>query len=312
MKTNFNFSGSEPRSVGAKSTRLGPRSSAWSMWFPLIALLLPALVWKDTVTPRASMWLLSLAIFFGCKWLTWRQQKLPGTFSRRDAAYLFGWPGLDAKSFLDPNSKVCKPRLISWISALVNTLFGAALLWGLARTVPASQPILRGWIGLFGLIFVLHFGTFHLLALAWQRLGINARPLMQTPIVATSLADFWGRRWNSAFNRLAHDVLARPLYRRIGITRTTLIVFLVSGIIHDIVISVPASAGYGLPTLYFLLQGVGVLFERSKAGQGMGLRKGTGGWLFTLIVAAGPAFWLFHTAFIMRVIIPFMQTIHAI
>ena len=68
--------------------------------------------------------------------------------------------------------------------------------------LPASSPLLVGWCGLLGLIFLLHFGTFHSLALTWQSLGVNARPLMRAPIVATSPSEFWGQRWNSAFSAL--------------------------------------------------------------------------------------------------------------
>lgn len=67
-----------------------------------------------------------------------------------------------------------------------------------------------------GLIFVLHFGSFHLLSCAWRAAGVDARPLMHWPVAATSLADFWGRRWNTAFRDLTHRFLFRPLTRRLG------------------------------------------------------------------------------------------------
>src|SRR5262249_31909327 len=150
-----------------------------------------------------------------------------------------------------------------WSVAFLKTLFGAAMLWALAPMFPDTGSFLKGWIGMIGLIFLLHFGFFHLLSLFWQSVGIDARPLMNAPIKATSLAEFWGRRWNSAFNCFVHDKIFRPLHRRVGAAGATMCVFLVSGLMHELVISVPAGAGYGLPTGYFLLQGVGLLFERS-------------------------------------------------
>jgi alginate O-acetyltransferase complex protein AlgI len=47
-----------------------------------------------------------------------------------------------------------------------------------------------------GLILTLHFGLFQILALFWQRLGVAAEPIMKAPLRATSLGEFWGKRWN--------------------------------------------------------------------------------------------------------------------
>ena len=142
------------------------------------------------------------------------------------------------------------------------------------RRVPAEQPLLQGWIGLFGLIFLLHFGSFHLIALFWQAMGIDAQPIMSKPILSRTLSEFWGRRWNLGFRQLAHEFIFRPLHKRTGVAVAGLLVFVASGLIHDLVISVPARGGYGLPTGYFLLQGLGVTFERSRWGAQIGLQDG--------------------------------------
>ena len=54
------------------------------------------------------------------------------------------------------------------------------------------------------------------------------------------------------------------------------------------------------------------MFERSTPARRIGLQKGLPTRIFTLIVAAAPAFWLFHPPFVHRVIIPFMQAVHAL
>jgi alginate O-acetyltransferase complex protein AlgI len=195
--------------------------------------------------------------------------------------------------------------------AALNTLIGAALIWGVARTAVPADPLLAGWLGMVGVILVLHFGTFHLLSLGWRTIGVNARPIMQNPLRSTSLAEFWGRRWNTAFHELAARFTFLPLRPIVGRGGATLLVFLLSGSIHELVISVPARGGYGLPTAYFLLQGLGVACERTRLGRTVGLGRGCRGWLFTVVVAAAPAFWLFPPAFVRNVILPMLAFIGA-
>lgn len=89
-------------------------------------------------------------------------------------------------------------------------------------------------------------------------------------------------------------------------------VFLFSGLLHDLVISVPARGGYGLPTLYFVLQGGGVMLQRSSFAKHFGLAIGIRGWCLTMLFLIAPLFWLFHPYFVLRVILPFMQAIRAL
>lgn len=89
-------------------------------------------------------------------------------------------------------------------------------------------------------------------------------------------------------------------------------VFLTSGLIHDFVISIPARAGYGLPTLYFLLQGIGVLFERSTVGKKLQLGRGAAGRIFAAVVTVGPLGLLFPPPFIERVVVPMLHAFGAV
>ena len=259
------------------------------------------------------MWTLSFAIFAGLKWMTWWKARARIAHGAgRSVAYLVAWPGMDAETFLDADKHPAKPTAQDWLWAVMKTALGAALLWIVARRVPEEQSLLRGWIGLFGLIFVLHFGSFHLIALFWQAMGIDAEPIMSKPILSKTLSEFWGKRWNLGFRQLAHEFIFRPLHKRTGVAMAGLLVFAASGLIHDLVISLPARGGYGLPTGYFIVQGLGVTLERSALGRSLGLQKGPTGWIFMIIVTAAPAFWLFHPPFVLRVILPFMHAIHAL
>jgi len=259
------------------------------------------------------MWALSVAIFAALKWSTWwiARDKVPANVGR-SLAFLLAWPGMDAEAFLDPRSRPDRPRLREWLWATAKTALGMVLLWVIARRIPAEQSLLRGWTGLFGLIFLLHFGSFHLIALFWRANGIDAQLIMASPILSKTLSEFWGKRWNLGFRQLAHEFVFKPLQKHTGASIAGLLVFVVSGLIHDLVISVPARGGYGLPTAYFIVQGLGVVFERSALSQRIGLQKKLPARIFALVITAAPVFWLFHPVFVQRVIIPFLQATHAL
>jgi len=135
---------------------------------------------------------------------------------------------------------------------------------------------------------------------------------MNWPLASVSLSQFWGRRWNTAFRDLTHRFLFRPLAGWLGIRGALFTGFACSGLVHEAVISFPAGGGYGGPTLFFLLQGVGLLIERSRVGRGFGLGAGWRGWLFTMGMLLAPATILFHGPFVTRVVVPFIQAVGAL
>lgn len=289
------------------------QAHSWVGWAPITILTLGVTVCRNLLPPWEFMWCLSFAIFAGLKWLTWwkARKRVPHPFWR-SVAYLLAWPGMDAAAFLDPSVHVKKPTWRAWLWALSKTGTGGFLIWIAVRYVPAQEVLVRGWVGMLGLILLLHFGSFEAGALFWQRLGVEAKPIMAVPFRSTSLSEFWGNRWNLGFRQLAHDLIFLPLQKRLGAGGAGFLVFIVSGLIHESVISLPARGGYGFPTSYFVLQGLGVALERSKFGKRLGLRQGSRGWLFTAAFTAGPVFLLFHPWFVLRVILPFLEAIQAL
>ena len=286
---------------------------SWIAWLPISVMPLTAVACRNLLPAWVFMWILSVAIFISLKWLTWWMARSRVAHPAwRSTAYLFAWPGMDAENFLDAGQHVSRPAPTSWLWAIIETALGATLLWMVARSVPQAEPLIRGWLGMFGLILLLHFGTFQVLSLLWQSIGVKAEPIMSAPLRSASLGEFWGKRWNLGFRQLAHQLIFGPLRRTIGAGAAGFLVFGVSGLIHDLVISLPARGGYGLPTIYFLLQGTGMTIEHSRFGKRLGLGQGVRGWTFMMAFLAAPVFLLFHPWFVMRVMLPFMRVIHAL
>jgi hypothetical protein len=303
------------RSCASGACGINAKASLWPVGvLPLLMLPVSALLVAPLMPRWGFMWAMAFALYAGCKWLTYCEARARRVAPDRLRAlgYLLTWPGMHAAAFLYGTDRPVQPRRSEWTVAALKTVFGAALIWVVARIAAPVNPLLAGWIGMVGATFVLHFGTFHVLSLAWRRIGVNAVPVMQNPLRSGSLAEFWGRRWNTAFHELATRFTFRPLRPAVGLAGATLLVFLVSGLIHELVISIPAGGGYGLPTGYFVLQGAGVAGERTRLGRQFGLGRGWRGWLFTVIVTAGPAFWLFPPPFVRNVILPMLAFIGAI
>ncbi len=290
-----------------------PRVSQWwKGWAPLAVLPAAVVLFAPAAWPAwLFMWVLAFALFFGCKWLTWRRTQTPRATPLRHAGYLFAWPGLDAAAFSNPDRTPKCPSVAEWLFAFGKLASGLAILYGGVRAVPAEYPYLVGWVGMIGIVLALHFGAFHLLSCAWRSIGVEAAPPMDWPLAATGVSDFWGKRWNRAFRDLTHRFLFRPLVARVGARGAVAAGFLFSGLIHEVVISLPAAAGYGGPTLFFAIQGAALLFERSSIGRRIGLGHGLRGWLFTAVALLAPVGLLFHPPFVLGVVVPFLHAIGA-
>lgn len=281
-------------------------------WVVLIALPLVVGMGAWPGSPWVFMWSVAVAMGLAGKWLTYRDALRHGGSGdfTRTVGWFIGWPGLDGRAFFSRTASPPRPSRAEWLAALAKLLLGVALVWSFAPRALPHHSLLGGWLGMVGVVFVLHFGLFHLLSSAWRWAGVNAAPIMCNPLAAKSLAEFWGARWNTAFSIPARRLVLMPLARRVGLSRATALVFLLSGLLHELAISLPARGGWGLPTAYFALQAAGLAFERSVWAEHLRLN----GWrarLFTLTVTALPAFWLFHPPFVERVILPMLHAFGA-
>jgi alginate O-acetyltransferase complex protein AlgI len=289
----------------------------WHGWAPLILLPTAVIAFSPADWPRwAFMWLLTFAIYCGCKWLTWRRTPAPSAPLWRHVGYLLAWPGMDAPTFfnLHRQAYVTRPSAAEWLSAAAKSGLGLALFFGLARWLQSwdADPYVIGWVGMVAVLLSVHFGLFHLLSCGWRHAGVAAVPLMNWPLVSVSVADFWGKRWNLAFRDLTHRFLFRPLTRQVGPRFALGAGFVFSGLVHDLAISLPAHGGYGGPSLFFIISGVAIFLERAPLGRRLGLGVGWRGWLFTLAILLGPVYLLVQAVFVEGVMVPFMQAMGAI
>lgn len=258
--------------------------------------------------PWQLMWVISFAIYAICKSMTWIGAGTPR--SKKAMAYLLFWPGLNAQAFIRDEAKPPTDR--EWTFASIKFSLGLLIFFGLARLIPEEYVDVIAWIGMIGIVFILHFGLFHLISCFWRSRGIQAEPLMNWPILSRNLGEFWGARWNTAFRSLANRFFFRPIIRRLGMKRSWIALlasFLISGIIHDIVISLPAGGGYGGPTAFFALQGLGILLESHFRKT---ILSGWTGRLYAAIFLILPVGLLFHGTFLRNIIIPFMEATGAI
>ena len=260
------------------------------------------------------MWTVATTIYAGCKWLTWRRTPIPTASVGRQTAYLLLWPGMDAAAFLDAHrtTSIMRPKIAEWLMAVLKVAVGILLLRDVFGVTKNFSPLLVGWSGMVGVMLILHFGLFQLLSCFWRANGINAKPLMNEPVRSTSLAVLWGNRWNIAFRDLMHRFLFKPFVPRFGARGATWLGFAISGVIHDVVMSVPPNAGYGQPTLFFLIQAAGLMVERSSLGRSLGLGRGWCGWLFAMLVLIGPSPLLLHRPFVEQIVVPFVLAVRSL
>jgi alginate O-acetyltransferase complex protein AlgI len=221
----------------------------------------------------------------------------------RLVGYLF-WPGMQPGPFLQPPTSAVGMSSL-WFTGAVNLLTGGVFLWVLPHLLPTDTPLsVRIWAGLIGYVMILLFGIFDLTAAVYQQCGVPVEKLWNNPLGATSLADFWGRRWNRIFSGFARDMILSPLARRIGPWSAGLLVFLFSGLIHENSWSFPVRSGYGGPMLYFLVQWLGLQVESTRPGRRLLRRSSLAGRLWTTAVVLCPVPLLLHRDLLMRHFLP--------
>jgi hypothetical protein len=218
------------------------------------------------------------------------------------------WPGMRPTPFATAGGPPLPEADALLKRGAVRLVLGLALV-ALARLawVMTGSRFLATALALPGLSFVLHFGIFNLVAGAWRLAGVDVHALFRAPLLSKSLAEFWGRRWNLAFSEMTAIGVYRPLARLTGKPAALVVAFLFSGLLHELAISLPVRAGFGLPLLYFAIHGVLMLTERALERAGRPIyRRPTLGRAWTTFWLVAPLPILFHRPFLRGVVWPIL------
>ncbi|KAL5716273.1 hypothetical protein ACHQM5_017989 [Ranunculus cassubicifolius] len=102
-------------------------------------------------------------------------------------------------------------------------------------------------------------------------LGYEIEPQFEDPYFATSLQDFWGRRWNLMISSILRHTVYLPIRRSWGIVVGLVMTFLVSGLMHELIYFYTSRVRPTWEvTCFFVLQGLCTALEimaKKKFGQ---------------------------------------------
>lgn len=186
----------------------------------------------------------------------------------RAAGHVLVWPGLDpARAFV----RDAGARRGAGARRAAAGALEVVLAFGVAAAAAASGVLDAGaypaaWARAASLLPLLD-GAFRATSGLVEACGGRVEPLSRAPWAASGLADFWGRRWNLLVARtLAADVYG-PVRARVGAGPAVVGTFLVSGVFHEVLFTLPTGAAPGAHTAFFVAHAVVLLaIERTPLG----------------------------------------------
>ncbi len=214
------------------------------------------------------------------------------------------WLGMKPRLFVSAEAAPLPGAGALLVRGALHAILGATLVI-IARVAWSNthSRLLASVLLLPGLSLLLHFGLCNLLAGTWRFRGVACGALFRAPLMSQNLGEFWARRWNLAFFEMTTIAVYRPLAGRLGRRAGLMAGFGFSGLLHEMAISVPVRAGFGLPLCYFILHGGLVLVERALSNSGHRL-LGSPGRAWTLFWLGAPLPILFHRPFLAGLIWP--------
>lgn len=240
-----------------------PRVRRFIGWLLLAAIVAGADSASSNADPVSRMVGICCVLLGGMKGLVYAEwageQRLP---LLRYGAFSLLWFGMDPASFRNRRNG------LSWKDdvKLGLILMGVGTLgaW-LVRTLDWHHV----FIMFLPMSLGFHFGALRVLKGCLRAAGFPVRTLFPNVLETQGISDFWSKRWNVGYSQMMQRLVGRPVEAMAGSNAGVLAVFLVSGLLHELAITLPVRSGHGLPTSYFMLHGILILIEK-KWGRALG------------------------------------------
>lgn len=286
----------------------------WIIFFTLALGQLSLAKLLGSRFPRFTVWLLALSSLFCIHWLTlgesgfmrmiwlcsvlmagmkavvyreWCVARNSELSWSRWLMFSCLWFGMDPGAFV-------QRRTVEWKSHVL--VGGLCMIAGLVSVYVCYLLDVRNIVILFICMSAgFHFGVLRLMTAFWRMQRFPVRVLFRNPLVMRGFRDFWGKRWNLAYSQMMARAVKKPLTPLLGDKGSMFAVFVISGLLHELAITVPVGGGYGWPTAFFILHGLICLLER-KDSVYMGITCGV------VLVIGVP--YLFGPKFVEEIIIP--------
>lgn len=236
------------------------RLAGWLVLVALVAGVDIALSGNDPVCRMVGISCVLLGAIKGLVYAEWaREHRLT---IPRYGVFAFLWFGMDAASFRTRRVGLSwkGDMKLGLLLMLVGTL-GAWLVWAMEwrQIFILFLPMSLGF----------HFGALRVLKGALRAAGFPVRTLFPNVLETQGIGDFWSRRWNVGYSQMMQRLVGRPVETLAGANVGVMAIFVASGVLHELAITLPVRSGFGLPTVYFTLHGILTLLEK-KWGRPLG------------------------------------------
>jgi len=232
-------------------------------WLVLVGTVIGAHIALAGADPVVRMIGICCVLLGGMKGLVYAEwageDRLP---TKRYAVFAFLWFGMDPGTFRARRGDLgWKDDIRLGLLLMLAGTLGAWLVWAMdwRQIFIMFVPMSLGF----------HFGALRVLKGGLRATGFPVRTLFPNPLETRGIGDFWSRRWNVGYSQMMQRLVGRPVAALAGANAGIMMVFLCSGVLHELAITLPVRSGFGLPTLYFTLHGCLTLIEK-KMGRSLG------------------------------------------